>query len=468
MKFVSTHQILIAACVLLMAPHAATATEANANYVLGPGDVLSLTDNDGMVSIVPILPDGTAVINNSGTIEAAGLTIDAVNRLVNESGKKWLASPHLKVGLARRRLEQVYLLGAVAHPGLYQAKEQSAESPNPSSKSREPFTLSTVLEIAGGLKDTADLRHVHVTRLHPKMVIDVDLWKLLKDGHKEEDLVLHPGDVIFVPTAGTESGITERASQTAPVGKKIRVMGAVVKPGLLNIKEEGTNLLTVIARSGGFSEPNAPHSITVASIADDGHLVTERVSLNRKQRPWARPIKSGDIVIVKTRAIKDGSPHTFAGEVYLGQYSAGSRKHAALSQAQIEERSKHYTTDIDSLWQTAQHLHHGATTKKQIETTYTEFESSLQVAADELDTGEPPKSDWAVELITNYTKPHHKWPAVSPTLDKVLQAREKLVQFTSEQAVANIEQKLYRLATPEDKSRYYSSPDLRPSIRKQR
>jgi len=111
--------------------------------------------------------------------------------------------------------------------------------------------------------------------------------------------------------------------------------------------------------------------------------------------------------------------------------------------------------DIDFLWQTAQRFHPGATTRNKVESSYTEFESALQKAGDELDTGEPPKSGWAAELITYDTRPTHKWPAVSRTLDQALQARETLVQLTNEQTVNTIERKLYRFATPEDKSRYY-------------
>jgi hypothetical protein len=148
---------------------------------------------------------------------------------------------------------------------------------------------------------------------------------------------------------------------------------------------------------------------------------------------------------------------------YSGGYGVGFREHpAAHNPAQIEGRSEHCRADIDILWQTAQRLHPGVTKKSLIESTYSDFESLLQKAADELDTGEPPKSGWAAELITYYTRPHHKWPAVSPTLDNALQARGKLVQFTNEQTVETIEQKLYRFASPEDKSRYYHSPDLRP------
>lgn len=444
----------------------ALASEPNADYILGPGDVLSIKDNNGDVTTAPVLPDGTAVVNYAGVIDAAGVTIHRINELVNDAAKKWFATPHIEITLDRRRLEQVYVLGAVAHPGLYSAKEKPDESKNANAKSKEQFTITKLLEMAGGLKDTADTRHLHVTRLHPKSVIDVDLYKLLRDGDVNEDLVLKSGDVIYIPIAGTESSITNKLGQITPVSNKIRVIGAVMKPGLIEIPKNGTDLLAVIAAAGGLSDSHP--SIMVTRAAEDGHVFTERVVWNRKEDKLARALKPGDIVIVKRRSanLTKNGPHLFSGNLYLGGYGSAPRKPPDYSPAQIAARTKHCTADIDNLWHQAQHLHHDATTKNQIEAIYSQFESSLQNAADELDTGEPLKPDWATELVTYYTRPNHRWPAVSPTLDKALQAREKLVQFTNEQTVAKVEQNLYRLATPDDKSRYYSSPDLRPRFRR--
>src|ERR1700712_2345773 len=86
--------------------------------------------------------------------------------------------------------------------------------------------------------------------------------------------------------------------------------------------------------------------------------------------------------------------------IYPGGYGNGyedSRKPPSHSKAQINERREHCQADINILWQTSQR---GLTTKSQLESTYSEFESALQKAGDELDTGERPKPGWAAELIT--------------------------------------------------------------------
>lgn len=145
-------------------------------------------------------------------------------------------------------------------------------------------------------------------------------------------------------------------------------------------------------------------------------------------------------------------------------FSANYNKPPRYSALQLRKREEHRKSDMNILCQRAEQLHPGAATKAQVERAYVDFESSLQKAADELATTEPFKSAWATELITFYTRPTHKWPAVSPTLDRAVAARELLVRFTNEDTVSAIEKKLYRFATPADKTHYHFSPDLRPGV----
>jgi hypothetical protein len=164
------------------------------------------------------------------------------------------------------------------------------------------------------------------------------------------------------------------------------------------------------------------------------------------------------LALLFTPAWAEHSSAQSAQLLYTGGYG-GYRQSPKYSKAQIKQRSEHRKIDIENLWETSKRLHPGATTKLQIEKSYSEFESSLQTAADELKTTEALKSDWAAEMIALYTKPHHKWPAVSHSLDSALTARAMLIKLTSAQAIRELEQRLYRFAAPEDRSRYYQSPD---------
>ncbi len=294
-------------------------------YVLGPGDVLSITDlssddDKGTTITAPVLPDGTAVINYAGVIEAAGLSLREINALVNDKAKKWFKNPEIIVNLARQRANQIYLLGEVTHPGLYtpsQGSGSGAGSEDASGSTSGPpqqstptgiFTVSSALEMAGGVKETADIRHLHVTRLHPKQVIDVDLWKLMLDGDVSEDLVLQPGDVIYVPKGGADFNSNDFGKVVAN-SHKVRVMGAVKSPGLLLMSGDD-DLFSVIAKAGGFTDTAKNGFVLLARANRDGSVSTEKVDMRpnhalKNPESQARvKVRAGDVVIVKDSTAK--------------------------------------------------------------------------------------------------------------------------------------------------------------------
>lgn len=297
---------------LLIAMQCLAFAAPNDQYTLGPGDVLSIKHPDATVTQAPVLPDGTMVIDHAGVVDAAGKTIKDVRDIVNDKAKKWFESPNIEVTLERKRSTQVYLLGEVKNPGLYApASTESSQTPN-SSKVEKNFTISKLLEIAGGLKDSANLKCIHVTRLHPRAVINVNLWKLIHDGDLTEDLILQPGDVVYVPKSDTEPGSTGTLRDSSS-STSIRVMGEVVRPGLIVAPDGGLDLATIIARAGGLRD-EAVHFVIVAHCAENGSVATEKIALRGMRNLKERRINSGDIVIVKTAkrrtAINDFSAGT--------------------------------------------------------------------------------------------------------------------------------------------------------------
>jgi protein involved in polysaccharide export with SLBB domain len=69
----------------------------------------------------------------------------------------------------------------------------------------EALTVSKAVVRAGGFTDYADKRRVRLTRRadgvnRPSRRITIDLIKVIEEGKTEADLVLEPGDSIFVPS----------------------------------------------------------------------------------------------------------------------------------------------------------------------------------------------------------------------------------------------------------------------------
>jgi len=298
-------------------------------YVLGPGDVLSITDlsseeEHGTVTMAPVLPDGTAVISYSGVVKAAGMSLREINELVNARASKFFVHPQLMLNLAKQRATQVYLLGDVTHPGLYAPDgggggggEGGGETGGSSGAgdsgggAKMPaagaiFTISGALQLGGGFKESADIRHIHVTRQHPKQVIDVDLWKLMFDGDVTEDLVLQTGDVVFVPKGGSAFNSYE-FGKLAASSTKVRVFGAVKSPGLF-VMTSDDDLVSVLAKAGGFTQTAKTKSITVARTNRDGTVTTEKIRVKdaiKGGTAMARiRVHPGDVVTVQNSMLK--------------------------------------------------------------------------------------------------------------------------------------------------------------------
>lgn len=103
-----------------------TVTENQSQYLLGPGDVLSVIDYSSRedtaeqaLQNVAVSPDGMANVYPVGMIKASGRTIQQFNQELNTRAKKYLINPSYVVSVASYRPAFVYVLGEVANPGLY-------------------------------------------------------------------------------------------------------------------------------------------------------------------------------------------------------------------------------------------------------------------------------------------------------------------------------------------------------------
>lgn len=306
-------------------------------YVLGPGDVISITDmasedDKAPVSVSPVLPDGTCVVGNCGVLRAAGHSLREMNDMVNEAAKKWFVNPQLLVNLAKQRPTKFYLLGELTKPGLYSVGGGSDQMPsssggggqsnmsgggagNASASSTDTMvgeavgsqvTVTAALQMAGGLKETADVRHIRVTRQAPKATYDVDLWKLMIDGDVSEDIVLQPGDVVYVPKGGAEIDI-QSFGKVVNSSLKVRVIGLVNQPGLFMVSPDD-DILSVIAKAGGFKQNAVRKYVLLARTNHDGTVSTEKVYMKKgitdANSPARQKVRPGDLVYVKTSPYK--------------------------------------------------------------------------------------------------------------------------------------------------------------------
>ena len=193
------------------------------DYQIAPGDVLSVNVLNWPTDSAPqamVAPDGTVSLNHINQVNVAGLTTPQATALLTKKWKKYFVNPVVTVALLQKHQQLVVFSGFLNHPG--------------SLDYRPGLHLLDALAEAGGAMTTADSASAVVTHADgTKQTLDLTHPET-KHG-TPADLVLDPGDVVYLPEQ---------------LGK-VSVVGQVKQPGSLPWNDHLT-VLEAITDSGGI------------------------------------------------------------------------------------------------------------------------------------------------------------------------------------------------------------------------
>ena len=191
-------------------------------YLVGPGDQLNINfygkesesfdvkvDREGRISIPDLTP-----------VQVAGLTFAEVKALINAKVEQEVIGVKAFVSLGQLRSMRILVLGEAYKPGSYSVSSLT--------------TVSHALFVSGGVSDIASLRNIQVKRAG-KVVSNFDLYDLLINGDSSKDIVLKPGDVVLVPS----------------VGSQVTVEGLVKRPAIFELKQ-GETAKQLLNMAGGL------------------------------------------------------------------------------------------------------------------------------------------------------------------------------------------------------------------------
>jgi polysaccharide export outer membrane protein len=166
-------------------------------YHLAIGDQLSfrIIEDEDDPKLLAVTDSGDLEVPYVGRFPAVGKTCKQLAReLKVELEKKYYlqATVIIAVNQKPKSRGKVYLVGAIGAPG---PQEISGD---------EILTVSKAILRAGGFTSFADGKGVRVTRstgAHPggEKTFTVNVSRIFEQGKTENDLVLQPGDFIFVP-----------------------------------------------------------------------------------------------------------------------------------------------------------------------------------------------------------------------------------------------------------------------------
>lgn len=175
--------------------------------------------------------DGTILFPELGSISVAGETFDEVKKKLTNLINQSYIGVNLDLSIKSLAAKKITIVGAVKTPGTYLV--------NPFS------TISSALAYSGGISEIGTLRNIKLIRSN-NQVFYFDLYKLLINGDKKQDINIQAGDVIVID----------------PAQQFIELDGEIKRPAIYEIKEDET-LKDLINYGAGFTNIANETSITL-------------------------------------------------------------------------------------------------------------------------------------------------------------------------------------------------------------
>jgi len=260
-------QILLALTLLLLVCHAATAGD----YVIGEGDGLDIAvwGVKDLTFSVKVRPDGKITVPGLGDVSASGQHPVDLQSSLSTKLKELVKNPIVTVTVSDITNSKVYIFGGGVKAGVYDLLRRT--------------TLLQLLCTIGEVKN-ADLKQSYLLRNGKR--IKGDFYKLFISGETENDILLEPGDSLFMPLL---------------MDKSVYVLGAVNLPKAIEYRD-GMTVMEAILESGGFTKFASQNNTQIrrkeAGIEVSLPVRAKEILLDGKMEQNVK-LKPGDYIIVK-------------------------------------------------------------------------------------------------------------------------------------------------------------------------
>ena len=212
------------------------------NYILGPGDSISITLWGSINTSQELTVDrnGEIIIPRIGAVQVWGISYEKAKEVIEKAVSRYFKNFEINVTLGKLRTIQIFIVGEVELPGSYPVSSLA--------------TVVNALSAAGGPTKKGSLRTVKLTRSGTPSE-EIDLYDIFLAGDRSKDARLQNGDTIFVPV----------------IGPVVAIAGEIKRPAIYETKGK-LSLSNVIQMAGG---------ITASGYT--GRLQIERFSGNRSR-----------------------------------------------------------------------------------------------------------------------------------------------------------------------------------------
>jgi polysaccharide biosynthesis/export protein len=245
---------------------ASMANTTSPDYRLGPGDSIKVQvyQNPDLSVEVRVSESGAVNYPLVGAVKLGGLSISEAERAIAHAlrAANILKQPQVNIVLQQVRGNVVSVLGEVQKPGRF-----ALETTN--------VRVSDMLAAAGGITQNGDdVLVVSGTRDGKPFRKTVDIPALFQNTRGDNDIVLQPGDTLYV--------------NKAPL---FYIYGEAQKPGPYKI-ERGMTVMQALAQGGGPTARGSANRLRLNRTGPDGKVITTEPRMTD-------PIQPGDVLFVR-------------------------------------------------------------------------------------------------------------------------------------------------------------------------
>jgi polysaccharide biosynthesis/export protein len=221
--------------ILLLVSSYSYAEQSTGEYLIGPGDVISIQvwDHADLNRNVEVSQEGDFTFPLIGKIHTAGLSVFELEKIMTDKlGSGYLISPQVTIAISEFKNQEVFLFGAVKKPGSYVVKGKT-----------HILKLTTD---AGGFEDESGMS---ATIIRPKSPLLKNKPLTLEQAKENEMITI---DLNQVTISSTDDKFYILPGDSIYINKMARffVTGEVKKPGIYNWEKDLT-IREAISIAGG-------------------------------------------------------------------------------------------------------------------------------------------------------------------------------------------------------------------------
>ena len=233
-------------------------------YRIGVGDEMMLTvwgiPEEGNFRF-SVNRDGMAPIPHIGMVRLAGYTILEAERIISARLSQYYTGFQMNLSMGQLSSIMIYVTGNAVRPGAYTISSFS--------------TLVNALIASGGPSLNGTLRNIELKR-DGRTVAVFDMYAMLLQGDKTQDVRLQAGDVIFIP----------------PVGPLVGLAGEIQRPGVYELNG-ATRVQDLLYIAGGLNARTFTGRVQYYRINDNTYANAFEGTLAEVEN---RELQDGDII----------------------------------------------------------------------------------------------------------------------------------------------------------------------------